>query len=123
VAILKARAAQSAGRKMVFGRTSNSGMGGWTQAKHLLDKKLAIPPWIIHDLRRACATGMANIGVQPHVIEAVLNHVSGSKAGVAGTYNRSTYEPEKRQALDMWAAHLHALVEGKPSNVVPLRSA
>jgi hypothetical protein len=45
---------------------------------------------------------MADIGVQPHVIEAVLNHVSGHKAGVAGIYNRSTYATEKRAALDTW---------------------
>jgi integrase len=122
-AILKARVAHSAGRKMVFGRTSNSGMGGGTQAKCLLDKKLMIPAWIIHDLRRAAASGMANIGVQPHVIEAVLNHVSGSKSGVAGIYNRSTYEPEKVTALNRWAEHLMAIVEGRGSNVVPLRQA
>jgi hypothetical protein len=67
---------------------------------------------------------MANIGVRPHVIEAVLNHVSGSKAGVAGTYNRSTYEPEKRQALDTWATYLvETLVSGRPAKVVALRSA
>jgi integrase len=123
-AILEARAAHSTRRKWVFGRTSQTGMGGWNQGKRALDKKLTIPPWVIHDFRRACATGMANIGVQPHVIEAVLNHVSGSKAGVAGTYNRSTYEPEKRQALDTWATYLvETLVSGRPAKVVALRSA
>jgi hypothetical protein len=53
-------------------------------------------------MRRTAATGMADIGVQPHVIEAVLNHVGGHKAGVAGIYNRSTYAAEKRAALDAW---------------------
>ena len=47
--------------------------------------------WRLHDLRRTAATGMAELGVQPHVIEAVLNHVSGHRAGVAGVYNRATY--------------------------------
>jgi integrase len=122
-AILKARVAHSAGRKTVFGRTSHTGMGGWSQAKRLLDKKLTIPPWVIHDLRRACASGMADIGVQPHVIEAILNHISGSKSGVAGIYNRSTYEPEKATALNRWAAHLLAAVEGRDSNVTPLKRA
>jgi hypothetical protein len=57
-------------------------------------------------------------------VEAVLNHLSGSRAGVAGIYNRATYLPEKRQALDMWAAHVEALVAGKPaSNVVSMTSA
>ncbi|MGO9358395.1 MAG: hypothetical protein ACLP1D_12090, partial [Xanthobacteraceae bacterium] len=55
--------------------------------------------------------GMADLGVQPHVIEAVLNHISGHKAGVAGVYNRSTYATEKRAALDMWADHVTTLGE------------
>jgi hypothetical protein len=54
---------------------------------------------------------MANLGVQPHVVEAVLNHVSGHKAGVAGVYNRSSYAAEKRDALALWARHVTALVE------------
>ena len=63
-------------------------------------------PWTLHDLRRTAATRMADLGVMPHVIEAVLNHISGSKSGVAGTYNRSLYEPEKRRALELWAEHV-----------------
>jgi integrase len=70
----------------------------------------AIPDWVHHDLRRTCATGMADIGVQPHIIEAVLNHVSGHKAGVAGIYNRATYANEKRDALDRWDAHIGKIV-------------
>lgn len=66
-------------------------------------------PWRLHDLRRTAATGMASIGVLPHVVEAVLNHISGAKAGVAGIYNRATYAREKREALDLWAAHVLAL--------------
>ncbi|GGA81314.1 integrase [Brucella endophytica] len=62
--------------------------------------------WTPHDIRRTVATGMADIGTLPHVIEACLNHISGFKAGVAGVYNRATYEPEKRKALDNWADYL-----------------
>jgi hypothetical protein len=66
---------------------------------------------------------MAEISVQPHVIEAVLNHISGHKAGVAGVYNRATYLPEKTAALNRWAEHVQAIVTGKPAKVVPLRAA
>jgi hypothetical protein len=64
---------------------------------------------------------MADLGVLPHVIEAVVNHVSGHKSGVAGIYNRALYEPEKRQALDLWADHIAAIVEDRASNVMKLR--
>jgi len=78
--------------------------------------------WTPHDIRRTVATGMAGLGIAPHIIEAVLNHISGFKAGVAGVYNRNTYEPEKRRALDIWAEHLDAIVTGRAAKVVPLRA-
>jgi hypothetical protein len=77
----------------------------------------------LHDLRRSTATGMARIGVQPHVVEAVLNHQSGSKGGIAGIYNLNTYLPEKTAALTMWAEHVIAVVTGKSAKVVRLRAA
>jgi len=55
---------------------------------------------------------MAEIGVPPWIIESVLNHISGHKAGVAGVYDRSTHEAEKAQALGRWAAHVAAIVKG-----------
>jgi integrase len=99
----------------------------WGRGKHELDQRLAaagakLDHWTQHDLRRSVATHMAELGVQPHIIEAVLNHVSGHKAGVAGIYNRASYEKEKRQALVLWADHLMAAVEGRAANVVPLRA-
>jgi hypothetical protein len=68
--------------------------------------------FVLHDLRRTAATGMADLDVLPHVIEAVLNHSSGTKAGVAGIYNHSKYTPQVTTALAMWADHILALVEG-----------
>ena len=63
---------------------------------------------------------MIDLGVLPHVVEAVINHVSGHKAGVAGVYNRAVYANEKRQALDLWGDRVEALVEGRTSNVVTM---
>jgi integrase len=113
-------------RDLIFG-FSEGPFSGWSTRKERLDQRIAkiqgkpLAAWRLHDLRRTAATGMADIGIQPHIIEAVLNHVSGHKGGVAGIYNRSTYEPEKRDTLKRWAEHLMAIVEGSKSKVVPLR--
>jgi integrase len=83
------------------------GFVSWSKAKAKLDGRINVQPWRLHDLRRTAATVMADrLGVLPHVVEAILNHVSGHRAGVAGVYNRARYEGEMRQALDRWAAHL-----------------
>jgi hypothetical protein len=66
---------------------------------------------------------MAEIGIAPHIIEAVLNHVSGHKGGVAGIYNRARYAEEKKVALARWAAHIEGLVRGKDAKVLALREA
>jgi integrase len=87
------------------------GFNDWDGAKQQLDKRVGIAPYTLHDLRRSCATGMAELGVQPHIIEAVLNHVSGHKAGVAGIYNRARYEAEMRDALQGWADHIDRITK------------
>lgn len=104
------------GRDLVFG-TSAGPFQGWSKAKTALDarmlgalrekhgEKAVLKPWRLHDIRRTVATRLADtVGTQPHVIEAILNHISGHKAGVAGIYNRATYAAEKRAALDAWSA-------------------
>jgi integrase len=121
---------QRDGRDCVFGR-SDTGFGGWNEAKKALDARIAaagapLLHWTQHDLRRTVATKMADsppkgLGIQPHIIEAVLNHVSGHKGGVAGIYNRATYDKEKREALNLWAEHVMALVEGRKAVVVPMK--
>jgi integrase len=115
------------GRTHVFGRY-DTGFGGWNTAKRELDARLTgagnvLPYWTLHDLRRTVATGMAELGVQPHIVEAVLNHVSGHKGGVAGIYNRATYDREKREALNLWAEHVVATVESRAATVVPMKRA
>ena len=103
----------------VFGAGGGAtGFSGWSHAKAALDNRLGtkLEPWTLHDLRRSCATGMAELGVSPHIIEAVLNHISGHKAGVAGIYNRARYTDEVRDALDRWAEHvLSTADQGPPS--------
>ena len=69
-----------------------------------------VSPWRLHDLRRTAATGMAELGVAPHIVELCLNHVSGARAGVAGTYNRAVQMPERRAALERWAEHIEGLI-------------
>jgi integrase len=91
--------------------SDHRGFNSWDKGKARLDRSLKIAAWTFHDFRRTCATGMAELGVQPHIIEAVLNHVSGHKAGVAGIYNRARYEGEMRNALQRWADHLDQITK------------
>ena len=84
---------------------------------------VVIPHWTYHDLRRTAASGMARLAQPIHVVEAVLNHKSGSIRGVAAIYNRYAYAEEKRKALDAWAHFVERLTTSSPaSNVVALRS-
>ncbi len=92
----------------VFGNSRRS-YTNWGEPKMRLPALNA--PWRLHDLRRTAATGMAEQGVQPHIIEAVLNHVSGHRAGVAGIYNRATYAREMREALERWADHVEEITK------------
>ena len=117
-------------RDLVFGTAGP--FSGWSKSKRSLDERIAaacteagrpqVASWRHHDLRRTAATRMAELGVQPHVIEAALNHASGQVSKVAAIYNRASYRNEKRQALDLWSAHVQALVAGRENNVVALRA-
>jgi integrase len=97
--------------KFVFGRYKGP-FSGWSKAKEELNEQLDISPWILHDLRRTGSTGMGEFcGVMPHVVEAVLNHVSGSKVGVAGVYNKAMYLDDKRDALNKYAEYVLSIVK------------
>jgi integrase len=124
------RAESPDGQEFVFQHGNNGAFKSWAIAKEKLDARIAklngsaIPHWTLHDLRRTAATRMAeDLQIQPHVIEAVLNHVSGHKSGVAGVYNLATYAAEKENALTMWAEHVAAIAKGHKSNVTPIRRA
>jgi integrase len=93
------------GRDFVFG-IGEGGFSGWSRCKERLDAAVGMTDWTLHDIRRSVATGMADLGVEPHIIEATLNHVTGHKAGVAGIYNRSNYSDAVRDALALWGEHV-----------------
>jgi integrase len=93
----------------VFTTTGQAAISGFGRAKNRFEEVLGIENWRMHDLRRTAASGMARLGVGPHVIEKVLNHKTGIISGVAAVYNRYAYENEKREALERWAMHINSL--------------
>lgn len=104
-------------RDLIFGQ-GETPFRGWSRSKIAMDRRIAknpigkmqMPPWVLHDLRRTMVTGISGLGIQPHVVEAIVNHISGpAKSGVAGVYNRATYATEKRDALNVWAEHVQQL--------------
>jgi integrase len=115
---------QQVSREHLFG-SRGRGFNAWGNGKRMLDARLgaSVRPWQLRDVRRTVATRLGDLGVQPHIIEAVLNHQSGHRRGVAGIYNRSPYEREVTAALSMWSECVLALVEGRGSKIVPLRTA
>jgi integrase len=127
LAILEARRAEQAAMGMatsyVFTSAGPAPFSGYSKSKARLDSRAPLPaPWRLHDLRRSFVTHCADrLRIAPHVIEATVNHVSGSKAGVAGVYNRAEYLDERRAALDAWAGFLMRVVgETDTRNVVEL---
>jgi integrase len=122
---------------LVFGYGAG-GYGGWSKSKVELDARIAaarvkagireqMAPWVLHDIRRSVVTHLLESRerintrgelesyafAQPHVTEAIVNHVSGHKGGVAGVYNKAAYFAEKREALEKWAAHLESLTRSQ----------
>jgi integrase len=106
------------GRDHLFGERA-IGFRSWQVQKARF--KDGIEPWNIHDIRRSVSTHMAEIGVEPHIIEAVLNHYSGHKSGVHGIYNHAKYPQQMKTALALWADHVRSIVTGEPREVIPFR--
>lgn len=123
----------------VFTTTGKTPISGYSKAKATLDRKVleamtkaatergddpeavtALPDWTFHDIRRTVATNLAKLGTPVHVVEKLLNHVSGTIKGVAAVYNRHSYQEERRQAMEAWANRLDRIVNGTPINVVSL---
>ena len=94
------------------------GFTSWSRGKEALDERLELQPWSTHDIRRSVASGMGDIGIQPHIVELILNHQSGHRRGVAGIYNKSPYEREVGAAMGLWSDHVCSLIEGGERKIV-----
>lgn len=114
---------------LIFSSNGERPVSGFGRAKARLDAEMAkhldgeLEPWRLHDLRRTAASGMARAGARLEVVERVLNHTSGSFAGVAGVYQRHGYRDEMRAALEAWAGLLERIVSGQSASVIPLAGA
>lgn len=113
------------GCSFLFSTTCDTPISGYGKAKARLDALMGdVPGWRVHDIRRTAASGMAKLGFQPHVIERVLNHISGAQGGLVGVYQRHEYLDERRKALDAWGSYVSRLVSISPqkTNVLQLHS-
>jgi integrase len=121
VEILKALP-RIAGSDFVFTINGRSPICGTHLVKRRIDKLAPpMPSWVLHDIRRTVASGMARLGINLPVIEKLLNHVSGSFAGIVGVYQRHSFSDEKRAAMQAWARHVEAVTSGELATVVPFR--
>jgi len=116
---------QIVGRDLLFGARTDRGFTSWAEHKKALDARLGdqFKPWTLHDLRRTVATRMCDIGIEPHVVEQILNHHGHRGGAVGATYNRSKYQRAVQNAVEAWDRHLHGLLdEGRDErNVIPIR--
>lgn len=113
----------------VFGKYPDAPASGFSKATRELhaamlaklrehDTETQVSDWRIHDLRRTAASGMASLGIAPHVVEAVLNH---TPAKLQRTYQVYLYANEKKAALEAWANHVMCLVgRGEDSVIIPI---
>lgn len=102
---------------LVFTTTRTTPISGITKMVIRLQEASGTSDWRLHDLRRTAATEMAKMGIVPHVVEKVLNHISGTISGVAAVYNRYGYDAEKRDALTRWGDLLERLQDGSGTAV------
>lgn len=125
--------------EFVFTTNGTTPISGYSKAKQRLDDLCAslnaelsqgflsqnfVLDWRVHDLRRTAASGMAALGFQPHIIERVLNHLSGAQGGLVGVYQRFEYADERKRALEAWGSRVQAVASGRDeqSNVVSIKT-
>ena len=97
--------------EFVFTSSGHLPISDWTRTKRDLDDLSGVSDWRIHDLRRTVATGLQKLKAPLQVTEAILGHTAGSRGGIIGVYQKHDYAEEKRDALEVWGAHVMALVQ------------
>ena len=107
-------------RALLFSGNGITPVSGFSSAKARLDAAMGATDWVLHDLRRTATTGLARLGIAPHVADKVLNHAAGTIRGVAATYNRFEYLAERTAALDAWGRLVESMVRPVPANVIQL---
>lgn len=139
LALDELRSLAVARKGLVFTTTGKTGISGFSKMKRTLDEKMLailrdratkrgenpetieLREWRLHDLRRTGTTNLQALGIPVEVTEAILNHISGTTAGVAGVYNLYRYDAEKRAALDKWSKQLSFLVRDRQTDqTVPI---
>ena len=106
--------------KYIFSTTGQTPFQAFSTAKRELDKVSGVTGWRLHDLRRTCVSGMARLGVPPHVADKILNHQAGTISGVAAVYQRHNFLAERREALNSWGNHVAQIV-GQASSRANIR--
>ena len=96
---------------LVFSPLGGKPFRNFGRAKRSLDQRSGVTGWRLHDLRRTCVSGMARLGVAPHVADKILNHQSGTISGVAAVYQRHEFLAERRAGLDLWGAHVSQILK------------
>jgi integrase len=94
----------------VFSLLGTKPFPGFSRAKRRLDQLSGVTGWRLHDLRRTCVSGMARLGIAPHVADKILNHQSGTISGVAAVYQRHEFLSERQEALERWGTHVAHIV-------------
>jgi hypothetical protein len=95
--------------RFVFSASGEKPFRNFSAAKRELDKVSGVADWRLHDLRLTCVSGMARLGIAPHVADKILNHQSGTISGVAAVYQRHEFWAERKDALDRWGTHIAIL--------------
>jgi integrase len=106
--------------ELVFSGDGTTLFQGFSKSKARLDRLSGVSDWTLHDLRRTVVSGMARLGIAPHVADKILNHQSGTISGVAAVYQRHEFLHERREALNVWGAFVSSLEQARSTSSVTL---